>query len=111
MQAFTAGYVDNVAVGGSDGDGSNGLRGLFVENRIPGAAVIIAFPHPAVYLADVKDIRLLNHAGCGAGASAAKGTDETPVQIGHGWICSRRIRHSRGRFLRSSSSRNEEAEK
>ena len=41
VQALAAGHVDDVGIGGSDGDGADRLRGLVIEDGVPGAAVVV----------------------------------------------------------------------
>ena len=81
MQALAAGYVDDVGIGGSDGDGSNRLRGFTIEDGIPGAAVVVRLPDAAVDLPHIKDVWLAGDSDGSAGAPPAKRTDHTPVQI------------------------------
>ena len=81
MQAFAAGDINNVGIGGSDGDGADRLRGFVVEDRSPGAAVVVGFPDAAVDLAHIEDIGLAGNAGGGASAAAAKRADHAPMQI------------------------------
>src|ERR1700732_921384 len=40
LQAFAAGGVNNIWIGGSYGDGADGLRGLVFEDRPPSASLI-----------------------------------------------------------------------
>src|SRR6266576_6644373 len=81
MQALAAGYVDDVGIGGSDGDGSNRLRGFMIEDGIPGAAVVIRLPDASIDLPSIEDVRLARNSGGGAGASSAQRADHAPVQI------------------------------
>src|ERR1700678_560163 len=81
VQPFAASNINNVGIGSGYRDGPNGLRRLVIENRIPGAAVIVRLPDSAVDLADVKNVRLGGHAGGSAGTASAKGADHAPVEI------------------------------
>ena len=81
MKPLSAGDIDNVGVGSSDGDGADGLSWLVIENRVPGSAVVVGFPDSAVDLAHIENIRLAGNAGGGAGAASAKWADHAPVQI------------------------------
>ena len=54
--------------------------GLAVEDRHPRASRILRLPNAAVGDSDVKHVGLLGDAGDRDGASAAHGSDETPVQ-------------------------------
>jgi hypothetical protein len=62
MQSLAAAHINNVWVGRRDRDGADRLRGLVVEDRVPGAAVVVRFPNAAVHLADVEHIGLAGHA-------------------------------------------------
>src|ERR1700730_9312990 len=81
MQAFTAGDINDVGIRRSNGDGSDRLGGFVVEDRAPGAAVVVRLPHAAVDLANVENIRLIGNASGGTGAAPAKGTDHAPMEI------------------------------
>src|SRR5712671_7508713 len=81
MQAFAAGHVNDVWIRGSDGDGADRLRGLMIEDRSPGAAVVVGLPDSAVDLAHVENIRLARNAGGGAGAATTKWSYHPPMQI------------------------------
>jgi hypothetical protein len=62
-EAFAACNINDVRVGRSDGDGADRLRRLRIEDRRPGAAIVIGFPYATVDGADVKDGRLACDAG------------------------------------------------
>ena len=62
MQSFTAADVDDLRVGGRDGDGADRAGGLLVEDRLPGAAVVGGLPDAAVDRADVEDVGLAGNA-------------------------------------------------
>src|SRR5579864_7721787 len=81
VQSLSAGYVDNVWVRGSNGDGADGLRRFPIKNGIPGATVVVRLPDSPVYLTDVEQVGLAGNAGGGAGASAAEGPNHAPVQF------------------------------
>src|SRR5258706_1225738 len=81
MEAFAAGDINDIGIRGSDGDGADRLGGFVVEDRVPGAAVIVRLPHAAVDLANVANIRLAGDAGGGTGATPAKGADHAPMEI------------------------------
>src|SRR6202041_1178450 len=88
LQAFAAGGVNNIWIGGSYGDGADGLRGLIFEDRRPSAAVIVGSPNAAVTLSDVKDVGLIRNTGSGASSSSAERSDHAPA---HFLICVRGI--------------------
>ena len=81
MQSLAAADINDVGIGRSNCDGADGLRGLVIEDGIPGAAVVVRLPDAAVHLADVKHIRLAGNSRGGAGAPATKRPDHAPVQI------------------------------
>ena len=51
MQSLAAAYINDVGVGGGHGDGADRLRRLGIEDRVPGAAVVVRFPDAAIHLA------------------------------------------------------------
>src|SRR6516225_2273918 len=81
VQALATPDVDNVRIGRSDSDGADGLRRLVVKDRLPGSAIVVRFPHAAVHLADVENIRLGRHTcGC-AGPPTAKRPNHAPAHL------------------------------
>ena len=82
LQAFAAADVDDVGVGGGEGDGADGAGGLVVEDGLPGAAEVVGLPDAAVVDADVEDVGLVGDAGGADGAAAAEGADVAPTQAG-----------------------------
>ena len=82
LQTLAAADVDGVGIGGCDGDGADGARGLIVEDGIPGVAEVVRSPDAAIDLSHVKDAGLLRDAGDGDGASAAEGADAAPAEFG-----------------------------
>src|SRR5207237_419135 len=56
--ACAAADVDDVRVGGGDGDGADRAGALVIEERVPGRAVVGGAPDAAVIEADVRDVRL-----------------------------------------------------
>src|ERR1039458_9918581 len=81
VQAFAAGYINDVGVRRRYRDGANRLRGFVVEDRSPDAAVVVRLPTAAVDLRHVEAIRLAGNASGGAGAATAKRADHAPVQF------------------------------
>ena len=75
VQSFAAGDINDFGIGRSDGDCTNRLRGLVVEDGIPGAAVVVGFPDPAVDLANIKHIGLAGNSVSCARAAATKRAD------------------------------------
>ena len=74
--------VDHVRIGRCDRDGSDGARGLFVEDRHPVGAVVRGSKDAAVIVADVEHIRLAWHAGQRTRAAAAHRSYVAPVHAG-----------------------------
>jgi hypothetical protein len=81
LQALAAGHVDDVRIGGRHRDGADGAGGLAIEDRRPGAAVVVGLPDAAVDLAHVEQVGLAGYAGRGARPPAAERADVAPVQI------------------------------
>jgi hypothetical protein len=75
MMPAPAADVDDVGVGGSDGDGADGAGGLVIEERVPRGAVIGGAPDAAVIEADVENVGLAGDAGKGASAAGAGRAD------------------------------------
>ena len=71
LQSFAAAGVDDVGIGGRDGERADGAGGLVVEDGVPGAAVIGGLPDAAVAHADVEDVGLPGDPLGGFGASGA----------------------------------------
>ena len=82
LESFAAADVDDVGIGGSDGESADGAGGLVVEDGVPGAAVVGGLPDAAVADADVEDVGLGGDALGGFGASGAQGSDGTPAHFG-----------------------------
>src|ERR1022692_4468422 len=61
LQTFAAPDINNVRIRRRNGDGANGAGRLIVEDRRPGAPVVIGLPYAAVHRANVEDIRLTRH--------------------------------------------------
>ncbi len=78
--------VDDVGIGGSDGDGSDGADGDagggIVGDGEPGAAGVFGLPDAAADGAHVEGVGLRGVAGDAVGAAAAHGADVAPVQAG-----------------------------
>src|SRR5579863_7093614 len=81
MQPLTARHVNNVVIRRSDGDGADRLTGLLVEDRRPGAAVVVRPPHPAIYRADIEKIRLARYASDRPRPSAPKRPNHAPAHF------------------------------
>jgi len=79
MQAFPAGDVNDVGIGGSNRDGADRLRRFVVKDGCPGTSIVVRLPHSSVDLAYVKDIRLARYAAGGSCATAAKRADHAPA--------------------------------
>ena len=64
-QAFAAADVNDVGIGGRDGDGADGAGGLGVEDRDPGVAEVGGLPDSAVVGRHVENILMSGNAGDG----------------------------------------------
>src|ERR1700688_3472629 len=81
LQAFATGDVNNVGIGSWDRDRSDRLRRLAVEDRVPGASVVIRSPNAAIGCADIKDARLARNTGYRARPAAAEWPDHAPMHF------------------------------
>ena len=81
MQSLAAANINNVRIGGRDRDGADRLRRLVIEDGIPGSAVVVGLPDPAIHLRHVKNIGLAGHPAESARAAAAEWADHPPVQF------------------------------
>src|SRR6266536_3543887 len=81
VQPLAAADIDNVGIGGSNGNGADRLCGLVFEDWVPGATVVIGLPDATVYLSDIKHIRLAGNASSGTGTATTKRSDHAPVQL------------------------------
>ncbi len=77
-QTFPAADVNDVRVGGRDGQGADRSGGLPIEYRSPGPPGIRAFPHAAVVYADVKKIWFAGNASGANRAASAEWADAAP---------------------------------
>ena len=82
LEAFAAAGVDDVGIGGGDGERADGSGGLVVEDGVPGTAVVGGLPDAAIADADVEDVGLGGDALGGFGASGAQGSDGAPAHFG-----------------------------
>src|SRR5260370_16897173 len=74
--------VDDARVRGCDGEGSHARGRLVLEERLPGAARIVALPHPADRRPEVKDVRPAGHALHTRSPSPPKRADPSPPPAG-----------------------------
>jgi hypothetical protein len=81
LDAFAAGYVDDVGIGRRYGYIADGAGGLVVKDRRPGAAEVGGLPYAPVVDTYIKGVGLLGNAGTSHGATTPMGPDHTPVQI------------------------------
>src|SRR5580693_971533 len=81
MQPFTARDVNNIVIRRGDGDSTDRLTGLLVEDRRPGAAIVVRLPHPAVHRADIEKIWLVRYAGDRPRPAAPKRPDHAPAHF------------------------------
>ena len=80
-QAFSAADVDDVWIRRRDRNGADGACGLIIEDRIPSAAKVSRLPDSAVVRRHVENVRLSRDASDRHRATAAKGTDRSPVKF------------------------------
>src|ERR1700720_1934801 len=73
-QAFTASDINNVWIRGCERQGANRAGRWVVEDWIPGAAIVGAFPYAAVVRRHVENIWLARHTRNCDGAPTAEGT-------------------------------------
>ena len=83
-ESLAAAYIYGIGIRGGDGDRADRLRGLVIEDWLPGASRVGGFPDAAVHLRHVEGVRLIGDTGSGARASAAQWSDPAPVQRGRG---------------------------
>src|SRR5207237_7211145 len=72
--------VDDVAIGGRDGNGANRSGRLIVEDRLPRRTVVGGAPYAAVVEPDIEHVRLAGHAGERARAARAGAGDRPPLR-------------------------------
>ena len=80
-QAFPAAHVNNFRIGRGNGQRSYRAGRLIIEDRVPGASVIGGLPHSAVVRSHVENVGLSWHAADRNPASAAKRSDQSPMQF------------------------------
>src|SRR5215831_3511677 len=80
LQSLAAAYVNNVGIGRSQRDRADRAGRLIVEERLPGAAVVVRLPHAAIIHADVEDVRLCRNARRAHRSAAAEWSDITPAE-------------------------------
>src|SRR6185503_9660377 len=81
LQPFAAADVEDVGIRGSDGDGPDGAGGLVVEDRRPGAAVVVRLPDPPIAHADLEDSWTVRDARRRFRAAPAMGADHPPAHL------------------------------
>ena len=74
--------VDDVPIGGRDGNGANRSGRLIVEDRLPRRTVVGGAPHAAVVEPDIEHVRLARHARERARAARAGRADVPPLHRG-----------------------------
>src|SRR5205823_4017690 len=62
-EPFAAAYIYGIGVRRGDRDRADGLRGLLVEDRLPGATRVVGLPDAAVHLRHVERVGLRRDAG------------------------------------------------
>ena len=84
LQSLARGDVDDVWVGFRHRDRPDRTRGLVVEDRRPGPAVVVGLPDAAVADADIEHARLRGDAGDGPRPAGPERADRTPAHPGKG---------------------------
>jgi hypothetical protein len=107
LHALPAADVDDVGVGGGDGDRADRAGGLVVEDRLPRPAVVGRLPDAAVHDADVEEAGPPGDARGGLRAAAAEGADRPPAQLGEEAWLERRAGLGHGHGSRPREQRHE----
>src|SRR6266436_1350787 len=82
LKTFTAADIDDVWIGGSNGESADGAGRLVVEDGNPSVAKIGGLPNAAVNRGHVEDIGLMRDATDGDGAASAEGANAAPAHFG-----------------------------
>src|SRR6266849_9846272 len=80
LQTFTAANINDVWIGGRDGNRTHRASRLIVEDGRPGAAIVSCFPDPAIDLCHIKNIWLLRNAGYRTHTTTEKRADVAPLK-------------------------------
>src|SRR5262249_23460753 len=81
VKAFAGPDVDDVRIGGGNGDRANGAGGWAVEERHPGGAEIGGLPHTAVNRAYIEGGGLVGDASGSLRSAATKRSDVPPTKL------------------------------
>src|SRR5690348_12082444 len=81
LQTFSAANINHIRIGKSHSKRPHRTGRLIVKDRVPSVPKIRGFPDAAVHRGDIKDVRLMRHAGNSYGAPAAKRSDATPAHL------------------------------
>src|SRR3984885_368132 len=81
MQPFARGDVNDPRIRRRYRDGTDRLRGLRIEDRYPGAPIVIGFPHAAIDRTRQKRARLARHAGDRTRSATPEWTDQAPFHV------------------------------
>ena len=81
MQPFARGDVNDPRIRRRYRDGTDRLRGLRIEDRYPGAPIVIGFPHAAIDHSGQKRVRLARHAGDRTRAATPEWTHQAPRHV------------------------------
>ena len=90
MQSLAAPDVDDVGIRRRHRQRPDGGRGLMVEDRRPGAPVVVGAEDAAVDGSDVEDPGPLRDAARSLGAASAEGTDGAIAQLAEQLVRGRR---------------------
>jgi hypothetical protein len=80
VQAFACADIDHIGMRRRHGDIAYRTSGCRIEDRAPGAAVIIGLPDPAIVDAHEEDIRLAGNPDGAHGTAGAKRPDKPVAQ-------------------------------
>src|SRR6202789_2446934 len=81
MQPFARGDVNDPRIRRRYRDSTDRLRGLRIEDRYPGAPIVIGFPHSAIDHSGQKRVRLARHAGDRTRAATPEWTHQAPLHV------------------------------
>ena len=73
--------IHDVGIGGRHCDVANGAGGFAIENRAPGAAIVVCLPNATVVHPHVKNIRLRWHTHGTYGAARPERADHAPTEV------------------------------
>ncbi len=81
VESFSRAYIDDVGMSKRNRNISYRSGGGIIENGIPGAAVVIGFPDPAIIDPHIKDVRLGWYPHPSHGAAGPEGAGQAVFQF------------------------------